>query len=304
MLDQVLPIVNASRWVPKHSGDQLGRVVHLHSPAPDMLGFYLNPNMGRSVRLGGRLSEEDASKVMRQIRTLRGYFFKGRILTERGVWDLRWLPEGFDPPLCTPISAKLWSPGMVLFEKSFFQEEGDFSMMERIERGDSIQGIKHLSSTQRIFAGLYLIDRNARGRRWSIQAVWSQLQEVAERGAEQVEQVLHELETQVSPPRALPPVIRISDPSQDLRDRIEEVLTEFGANLYTMRQANAGQVEIRWGYRGDTYNSLIDSSSLRVIDSGICLSGMDNRFNLNSLPSVIREGYDKDLIVVTRRGGG
>lgn len=302
---QVLPIVSPSRWVPQHSGDQLGRVVHLRFPAPETFGFYHSPNVGRNVRLGRMLSEEESLKVMRQIRTLRGYFFKGKVLTSQGVWDLKRVPEGFDPLLCTPVSAKLWSPGMVLFDQVLFQEESDFSVMERIERGESIRDLKNLSSTQRIFAGLYLVDRVSQGRRWSVQAVWPRLQEIAERGTEQVEQVLREVETQApSTPRALPSVIRILDPSQGLRDRIEEVLTGFGATLYSMRQAHAEQVEIRWGYRGDTYNSLIDSNSLRVVDSGICLSGTDGQFNLNSLPSVVREGMDEGLIVITRRGGG
>ena len=51
---------------------------------------------------------------------------------------------------------------------------------------------------------------------------------------------------------------------------------------------------------GQRFISVVQSISLQVIDSGVCLAGEDELVTLDSLPGVIREAIDTDRLVITR----
>jgi hypothetical protein len=59
-------------------------------------------------------------------------------------------------------------------------------------------------------------------------------------------------------------------------------------------------VEVRWMFRGQRLSSLVAEQGLRVIDSGLCLSGEDDLLTLDSLPGVVRQAMDDDVLVITR----
>ncbi len=52
---------------------------------------------------------------------------------------------------------------------------------------------------------------------------------------------------------------------------------------------------------GERFITVVNEESLQVMDAGICLSGSDRMVTLESLPSVIREGYETDQLNITRR---
>ena len=60
-------------------------------------------------------------------------------------------------------------------------------------------------------------------------------------------------------------------------------------------------LEVTYRFLGERFISIIDEHSLQVIDAGICLSGSDRMVTLESLPSVIREGYENGELNITRR---
>jgi hypothetical protein len=52
---------------------------------------------------------------------------------------------------------------------------------------------------------------------------------------------------------------------------------------------------------GERFISVIDAITLHVYDSGVCLAGADEMITLDSLPAVIREAIETDVLVITRR---
>lgn len=54
---------------------------------------------------------------------------------------------------------------------------------------------------------------------------------------------------------------------------------------------------IEYSIDGDNFRSVVRKENLKVESAGICLSGGDKNFDLQSLIGVIREGIDRDLIV-------
>ena len=60
-------------------------------------------------------------------------------------------------------------------------------------------------------------------------------------------------------------------------------------------------LEVTYRFMGERFISVVDEVSLQVIDAGICLSGSDREVTLESLPSVIREGFDTAQLNITRR---
>ncbi|MBS1954688.1 MAG: hypothetical protein JST89_10905 [Cyanobacteria bacterium SZAS-4] len=83
-------------------------------------------------------------------------------------------------------------------------------------------------------------------------------------------------------------------PQSDLQ-RIEGALNHAGAQLDGFWSEGADRVSVRYVVDGNTHVSSIRPSDLSVISAGICLSGMDQNFDLTSLVGVMREsGYDDD----------
>lgn len=80
-----------------------------------------------------------------------------------------------------------------------------------------------------------------------------------------------------------------------------------GADLIDFREApGEGEMIVRYSVDGERIECICDAITLRIIDSGVCLtdhrSGVayDNRLTLESLPSVIREAVALGKLVVWR----
>ncbi|HEY9731547.1 MAG TPA: hypothetical protein V6C89_06525 [Drouetiella sp.] len=82
-----------------------------------------------------------------------------------------------------------------------------------------------------------------------------------------------------------------STPQTDLQ-RVESALNHAGAHLEGMWNEGADQVLVRYVVDGHSHTSRIRVSDLTVVSAGICLSGLDQDFDLASLVGVMREsGY-------------
>ena len=77
----------------------------------------------------------------------------------------------------------------------------------------------------------------------------------------------------------------------NLEKRLHGELGKYGASMskYVERGEN---VSVQWKdeYTGSTYTTVLKKDSLDVVTAGICLSGGDKRFDLQSLVGVVREG--------------
>ena len=78
------------------------------------------------------------------------------------------------------------------------------------------------------------------------------------------------------------------------RDRIAAALSHAGAELDTYWHQNPEQLTVRFRLDGQVRTALVNSADLTLVSAGICLSGQDALFDLNSLVGVLRESeyYD------------
>jgi hypothetical protein len=59
-------------------------------------------------------------------------------------------------------------------------------------------------------------------------------------------------------------------------------------------------LDVRFDLDGQQFSSIVHAETLQVIDAGICLQGSDRELTLDSLPSVIREAIEEDILHITR----
>jgi len=90
----------------------------------------------------------------------------------------------------------------------------------------------------------------------------------------------------------------------DLEKRLTNELGQYDATMKKYIE-RGNRVEVQWkdNVMGGTYTSIFDSQSLSVITAGICLSGGDKKFDLQSLVGVIREGAGAGSVYHIGRGG-
>ncbi len=84
-------------------------------------------------------------------------------------------------------------------------------------------------------------------------------------------------------------------------DRLETVLREADSELLSVRNLEAGLVEVGWRHAGQTFFTIVRHPTMQVVDAGFCLDGADEETNLASLPGVAREAMADGLLHVTRR---
>lgn len=78
-------------------------------------------------------------------------------------------------------------------------------------------------------------------------------------------------------------------------ERLKKALERGGARLVEYVE-RGNQYTVSYVVDGSTYRSVVDAETLQVVSAGICLSGTDRNFDLQSLVSVVREGQNRSLI--------
>ena len=112
----------------------------------------------------------------------------------------------------------------------------------------------------------------------------------------------------VPPPRAPTPARgrpgrgRQGRPTEDnAEERAEEALAAAGADMRSARLLGGGRLEVTFRFMDERFITVVEAITLQVVDAGVCLAGSDRMVTLDSLPSVIREAIDTDVLVITRR---
>ncbi len=77
-------------------------------------------------------------------------------------------------------------------------------------------------------------------------------------------------------------------PRTDL-ERMQQALRHSGAQMDTYWDTGDGTATIRYSVDGRTHTSRVRLNDLSVVSAGICLSGLDQNFDLSSLVGVMRE---------------
>ena len=78
-------------------------------------------------------------------------------------------------------------------------------------------------------------------------------------------------------------------------EKIKDALRRTGANYKSYVDRNNAYT-VEFSIDGKNHKSTVSKDNLTVLSAGICLNGHDSNFDLQSLVSVIREGYDGNKI--------
>lgn len=298
--------------------------------APLRPGFYRFAITGQGAQLLGPAE----APPLDDLKAVRGHILGARLVLPSGeVEPLFGLPEEV-PPRCSPILARRWPTGELLFGQLEFESDAEEVARRALQDGLTLAGVKAVPASLRAAFAYTVAERTA--QRLSTPAspleILPYVSDIAERGAVAVEQALARLQDErrayaatlaqrertaaasASPPRATPPAppVRPAAPAfsgrsrhqRSSEERAEAALEAAGATLLDSRALLRGQLEVTYRFRGQRFISIVDSTTLQVIDAGVCLAGADSLVTLESLPSVIKEAIETHRLVITRRAPG
>jgi hypothetical protein len=242
---------------------------------------------------------------------LRGHFASG-YLFEGGREARRVEFLDADPPAeLTPSTARSLPGDYVLFEGVEFESEAEDAARRALEEERNIAEVAHVGASLRAAFAYALLARV--GRRLNVPCTPGELGgralNLANGGGEAARALLQALQEQrrleqlrlaahaavAGQPRAQ----RQSLDERSVLDRASDALERAGATLLDARPSE-GRLDVTWRFLGERVLSLVEPDTLRIIDAGFCLQGEDDRVTLESLPSVLKEAIDSDLLHITR----
>ncbi|MFO0552416.1 MAG: hypothetical protein U0271_28770 [Polyangiaceae bacterium] len=269
------------------------------------------------VRLEGRYGivegPSDDSIDLTNCPARTGHHAFGYLFFDAGVAALELLgaPE---PEVFAPVRAREHETGALLFADALFETEVELELRARLERGDdgAISDVKGVGKTLRAAYAFALATRVARelGAPLSPLEVRGAGLAIAERGVSAARELVgarlraRAAESAADAARGILHAHRRAaraDAALDPVERAERALERAGARLLGARVLDDAQLEVRWSFLGERFISVVHAVTLHVFDAGICLAGADEEVTLESLPSVVREAVDTDVLVITRR---
>lgn len=233
-------------------------------------GWYQFRKSGRYLSPEGPIDPElTAWKLPR----VTGYVMGRRIIGLDFQLRLHGLPADVDIPLFTPVAARRWFDGHLLYEGQEFETEVESSVRDAFENERPIDGIKGVTPA---LAATFVLHSTQRAL-----AREAERRAAAERERQEQAAVLARWQ-------------------ETLEGRISLALSHTGAELIHWRRSGSRQAAVRYRIGGRRFECIIDTESLQILDAGICLSGTDEELNLSSLPSAVREAIESGQLHVFR----
>jgi hypothetical protein len=250
---------------------------------------------------------------------VRGHLWGSRLVREGAVAEpVHLLPEE-EPPRFSPLRARRWHDGTLVFEGLDFEGEAEGTARLMLEEGRTLAEVKAVPASLRAAFGYAVLEGASRalGIRFSPVEVRGQVLSVSEGGRPMAEARLRALAAErEAHVRAMEARLRAQELQAELARlrsrprhlewqaegavRVEQALEAAGARLLDMRRLGSRRLEVTFGFMGERFISIVEASTLQVVDAGICLAGADREVTLESLPSVIREAIEDDVLVITR----
>ncbi|GHG69826.1 hypothetical protein [Comamonas sp. JC664] len=261
---------------------------------------------------------------------VRGHSWGRRLVREGAVAEpLELMPEE-EPPRLAPVSARRWHDGTLLFDSVDFEGEAEGTARIALEEAQPLGHVPGVSAPLRAAFGYALLERVSRDLdiRFAPAEVRGQILAVAEGGrvaaedclrrlsqerAAQTERLRQQREAAERRERSASLVTEAqrrvahlemrrgrSPSGDDGMHRAERALLNAGARPLDQRRLEGQRLEVTYAFMGERFVSIVAADSLQVLDAGICLAGADENVTLESLPSVIREAIETNLLVVTR----
>jgi hypothetical protein len=246
---------------------------------------------------------------------IRGHLWGTRLVREGAVAEpVHLLPEE-EPPRFSPLRARRWHDGSLVFEGLEFEGEAEGTTRLMLEENRTLAEVKAVPASLRAAFGYAVLEGASRalGIRFAPAEVRGQVLAVSEGGRPTAEAKLRALATErTAHTRTLE--VQRSRAQEEVRPqpelarprplegagRVERALESAGARLLATRRLEGNRLEVRFAFLGERFTSIVEADSLQVVDAGICLAGSDRQVTLESLPSVIREAIEDGVLVITR----
>lgn len=194
----------------------------------------------------------------------------------------------------TPCLARRLPGGALIFDSVALLDEQDEQVRDALDEGRSCPAP---GASLRAAYGFALLWRLC--RRMGIPATpWGlreQLAQVASAGKQGAFDLL-------APCVSLAPLHGLDEvpPGSDDEALVAPVLAASGASVIGTRRLGDDLVEARFRFLDRVFVCIVERSSLRVVDAGLCLENT-GRLTLAILPSVLREAIAAGKVVLTRR---
>jgi hypothetical protein len=270
---------------------------------------------------------------------VRGHLWGTRLVREGAVAEPLCLPPAEEPPRFSPLRARRWHDGTLVFESLEFEGEAEGAVRLALEEAETLAQVKGVPASLRAAFGYAVLEAasQALGIRFSAAEVRGQVLAVAEAGRSTAESRLRTLASEreahvralearhqaceaASRAEAVAAEVRRQRADSEARmraelerlrsqprqrqpegaARVERALASAGARLHDTRRLEGGRLEVTFRFMGERFLSIVDMGTLQVVDAGICLAGADREVTLESLPSVIREAIEDGVLVITR----
>lgn len=242
---------------------------------------------------------------------VRGLFVAGYVAGDGGSAQRLAIGPPDEPLLFTPVVARRWPTGALLFDTYDFESGIEETVREAYEARRPIGDLRGVPASLRAAYGYAVVLRMA--GELSIPArpaeVRGRLRELADGGDDAARRILTAArarrEDETAARRRVPESGSSWVPTrgqvrhEHAEERAAAVLDAAGAALRGTRWLAGGLLEVRYDLRGEMFVSIVDGANLRVVDAGICLDGTDQVLNLTSLPGVILQAMRLGVLNVT-----
>lgn len=254
----------------------------------------------------------------------RGHQVRGWIAGSgaRGLLERVHLMPAEEPAPFVIVRARRWHSGDLVFESLDFDGEVEEAARLRLERLEPLGEMKGIPASLRLAYGVALTIAVAERMAipLSVREALASAARIAEGGETVARDVITALEVRrfeeaerariraialghrPREPVTAYPVRHRDNPTLDNAHlRAEIALDGAHARMLSSRNLGNGNLEVAFEFMGERFISVVDAITLHVYDSGVCLAGADELVTLDSLPAVIREAIDTDVLVITRR---
>lgn len=282
-------------------------------------GWYTVTANGRNGELGDACDAGDLSALPKET----GPFVAGYVALSGGRFEPVELLGASEPEVFSPVRARRHSSGALILEETLFEGDAEGEVRAALEEGRGIPDTKGVSAALRSAFAFALARAAAREQSVPVSAaeIRGAVLRIASGGSAVAASVvadiararaarvlaaaegarLEEVRRAAARVREAGARAAARGASVDPVERADRALTAAGARLVTARRLQGGQLEVGFVFMGERFVSVVDAETLHVFDAGICLAGADEDVTLESLPSVIREAIEDDVLVITRR---
>jgi hypothetical protein len=242
---------------------------------------------------------------------VRGYWVAGYLVGDRAVAHRLSLWPSDEPRRFTPVVARRWAGGALLFDAEDFETGVENDVRAAFDgRAAGLGDLAGVPAALRAAFGYAVMLRMSTTLRIPVRPVqlrWH-IGELAAMGDAAAVRILtgsnerREAEpNRVEQWRAARTDARLRAASSRERvlDRAVLALHGAGAVLRDIRWLSGDLLEVRFDFLDDRFVTVVDGETLRVVDAGICLAGHDDRLTLESLPGVIAEAVRTFRLEIT-----